>query len=120
MVRLGQAEPLVLVVFDRVVGADLFLPFHGHAPVGDKRGQGAVNTFGSSMVTSSCSQRAVDDGDLIVLDVFVGLHGLEAIGDLRHAEAEADRTCQSTKPPCWRRWRSASQMGLYSAVSGAS
>ena len=39
MVRAGQANPLILVMFDRVVGADLLLPFGHQAPVGDKDGQ---------------------------------------------------------------------------------
>src|ERR1700694_1806696 len=39
MVRLGQAYPLILVMFRRVVGTDLFLPLRGQAPVGDKGGQ---------------------------------------------------------------------------------
>src|ERR1700678_4234304 len=39
MVRLGQADPLVLVMFDRVVGADRFRPGGDQATVGDTGGQ---------------------------------------------------------------------------------
>src|SRR5262249_15101765 len=39
LVRLGHADPLILVILDRILGADLFLPFCDQAPVGDKDGQ---------------------------------------------------------------------------------
>src|SRR5215831_12694665 len=37
--RLGQADPLALIVFHRVVGADRFLPLGDQASVGDTGGQ---------------------------------------------------------------------------------
>src|SRR6266404_3390906 len=39
MVRLRQADPLILVMLDRVVGADRFRPLGDQATVGDTRGQ---------------------------------------------------------------------------------
>src|SRR2546423_4373807 len=39
MVRLGQADPLILVILDWIFGADVFLPIRDQAPVGDKDSQ---------------------------------------------------------------------------------
>src|SRR5947209_7821460 len=38
-VRLGQADPLILVMFNRVFGADCFRPLGDQATVGDTGGQ---------------------------------------------------------------------------------
>src|SRR5262245_36278918 len=39
MVRLGQADPLTLIVLHRVIGADRFLPLGDQASIGDAGGQ---------------------------------------------------------------------------------
>jgi hypothetical protein len=39
IVRSRQPNPLAFITFDWVLGADLFLPWREHAPIGDQDGE---------------------------------------------------------------------------------